>query len=128
MDHPAIEVLGHSFNNPCQNALNRVKICEVTGFDGDGNADILWRNSNGDTVIWFIKNDAINSSADLGVIATTWTVASTGDFNGDGRRDIFWRNSNGDVVIWFMNSGTIASTGDLGVVASSWNVAGLAGN
>jgi hypothetical protein len=92
---------------------------------------ILWRNSNGDLVLWSISYGQRSGTTDLGVVPTSWTVAGTGDFNGDGVADILWRNSNGDVVIWFMNGGNgnggngIASTADLGVIPSSWSIQGI---
>jgi hypothetical protein len=85
---------------------------------------ILWRNDNGDVALWFMSGGTINSSADLGVIPSTWTIQGTADFNSDGKSDILWRNANGDVVIWFMNGSTIASSADLGVIPADWTIQG----
>jgi Ca2+-binding RTX toxin-like protein len=70
-------------------------------FNGDGRADILWRNDNGQTVDWlgqsngsFADNSAI-FSLNPGV---DWHVAGTGDYNGDGFDDILWRSDVGTVV------------------------------
>ncbi len=100
------------------------EIAPARDFNGDRSSDILWRNTNGDVVLWFMQGGKLTSSADLGVIPAAWTIAGTGDFNGDGNVDILWRNSNGDVTLWFMNGGTIASSADLGVIPSSWTIAG----
>ena len=73
-------------------------------FNGDGHADILWQNDNGEVTDWlgnanggFSGNIA---NADNHVDAG-WQVAGTGDVNGDGRDDIIWRNTTtGDLTDW----------------------------
>ena len=108
-------------------ALQMYRYQEITparDFSGVRTSDILWRNSTGDVVIWFMQGGTISSTADLGVVPATYTIAGTGDFNGDGTADILWRQSNGDVVIWSMQGGTIASSTDLGVIPTSWTIAG----
>jgi FG-GAP-like repeat len=93
-------------------------------FNGNGKSDILWHNDNGDTSIWLMTTTGtqvqVASTADLGVVPTSWSVALTGDFNGNGMSDILWRNSNGDTSIWFMNGTTVSSVSGLGVVPTSW--------
>jgi hypothetical protein len=51
----------------------------VTGdFNGDGMSDILWRNTNGDTSIWFMTSSGsqvqVLSASDLGVVPPSWVV------------------------------------------------------
>jgi hypothetical protein len=46
----------------------------VGDFNGDGKDDILWRNSNGDTLIWFMNAGSIASTGDLGVVASGWSI------------------------------------------------------
>jgi phospholipase/lecithinase/hemolysin len=99
-------------------------------FNGDGYADILWHNSNGNTSIWLMTSNGtqmqVLSTTGFGGVPTSWNIALTGDFNGDGKSDILWRNSNGDTSIWFMTvSGThmqMLSASDLGGVPTSWLV------
>jgi hypothetical protein len=97
-------------------------------FNGDGNADLLWSNTNGDNVIWLMNGSQVSQTANLGVVPSGWSVVGTGDFNGDGYGDILWRSTNGDTGIWLM-TGTetqaqTASMVDLGVVPTSWTIAG----
>jgi Tol biopolymer transport system component len=96
-------------------------------FNGDGKADLLWSNTNGDTSIWLMNGTTVTATADLGVVGNGWSIVATGDFNGDGYGDILWRNTNGDTSIWLMTgSGTqvqVLSATDLGGVPTSWSVA-----
>ena len=65
-------------------------------FDGDGNDDILWRNTvTGGMALWRmdgasrLANEAVPSVTESG-----WFVMADGDYDGDGTADIFWRNTS----------------------------------
>jgi Lamin Tail Domain/FG-GAP-like repeat/FG-GAP repeat len=99
-------------------------------FNGDGRADVLWRNvATGENYLYPLNGTTI--LADEGHLRTvadlTWTMAGIGDFDGDGRADILWRNtSSGQNYIYFMNGTAIAAEGFLRSVADqSWKVAGV---
>jgi hypothetical protein len=96
-------------------------------FNGDGTSDILWRNTNGDTAIWYIPSTGGYSPVDLGVVDISWSAQATGDFNADGKADILWRNANGEVGEW-LATGTAGGAGftklDLGNVDPSWAIQG----
>jgi hypothetical protein len=52
-------------------------IAETGDFNGDGKADILWRNATtGDVAIWFMNGLQVSSSAIVANVATTWTIQS----------------------------------------------------
>ena len=95
-------------------------------FNGDGKADILWRNANGTLIDWTMGGATISTSN--GVAATpdaSWSVAGTSDFNGDGKADILWRNTNGTLIDWSMNGSVISASNVIAAVPdSSWKVAG----
>ncbi len=97
----------------------------VGDFNGDGNLDILWRDSNTGTVaIWLLVNGCqVQSSITLGAVSiSTWTIAQIGDYNGDGTSDIFWMDSSGNAAVWFMNNGEVSSASVLGGVGGTWQV------
>jgi len=112
-------------NTSCQIVMTSNKTCiatfnqgaptsatEVAGvgdFNGDGKADILWRNtSTGMVTMWLMNGTSrINWAVLVEPGNTDWTVAGVGDFNGDGKADILWRNtSTGMVTMWLMDGST----------------------
>jgi hypothetical protein len=88
-------------------------------FNGDGIADILWRNDNGQITDWlgqanggFLPNDG-NATQ---LWSSDWQVAAVGDFNADGRADILARSTDGTITDWlgqanggFTDNSTVAS-------------------
>lgn len=76
-----------------------------TDFDGDGRADVFWRNSStGENSIWFMNGTAVRLSAVVGPVSTEFVPAAFGDFNGDGRSDVYWRSTvTQQAFMWFMN-------------------------
>jgi hypothetical protein len=90
-------------------------IAGIGDFDGDGKADLLWRNANGSLIEWTMNGSQITSSQTVTLQGTAvmpdsgWSVAGIGDFNGDGKSDILWRNTNGSLIDWTMNGPQIAN-------------------
>ena len=103
-------------------------IQQVGDFNGDGRADILWRNAGGDTAIWLANvgtGHAGFTPQEIGVVPTGWSIQQVGDFNGDGKADILWRNTLGDTAVWLSNAGagyTGFTPNELGVVPTDWTV------
>ena len=95
-------------------------------FNGDGFADILWRDSTGGGVaMWLMNGATVNSSLGIGNVPTNWGLVGTGDFDGDGKGDILWRDNNsGAVAVWLMNGNSIVSSAGIGTVPLNWVVAG----
>ncbi len=105
------------------------KIVGTGDFNGDGRADILWRNDNGGLSDWLGASNggfAANDGAAFTQVATSWKVAGTGDFNGDGRSDILWRNDGGALSNWLGRADGGFSPNDgaaFSQVPVSWQVA-----
>lgn len=97
----------------------------VGDLDGDGQADLLWRNSgNGQVNAWFLGGLAklggglVNST--LGV---NYRVECMADVDGDMMEDIVWRNTqNGDTYIWLMDGLTKRSGAFVKRVSLDWDV------
>jgi serralysin len=93
-------------------------------FDGDGKADLLWRDSSGNLYMWFMNGSTMISSATVGNVPPAWSVIGTGDMNGDGKGDILWQDSSGNVAVWFMNGSNVMFTTTLGGVDPAvWGIA-----
>jgi hypothetical protein len=105
-------------------------IAGLGDFNGDGKADILWRNNTtGDVSIWLMNGTSVASQGDLGIVSPSsgWVIQGVGDFNGDGKADILWQNStSGEIYIWLMNGTAISSQGSPGAVSASsgWVIQG----
>jgi VCBS repeat protein/beta-propeller repeat-containing protein len=95
-------------------------------FNGDGKADILWRNTkSGVVAIWLMNGAAIESTGFPGGVPLNWQIAAIGDVNGDGRADVIWRHvTTGAVALWLMNGTTVTATGFPGGAPVAWALAG----
>ncbi|MCW1429995.1 FG-GAP-like repeat-containing protein [Novosphingobium sp. JCM 18896] len=106
------------------------KIVGTGDFNGDGRADLIWRNDSGTFSDWlgqanggFVSNDAVA----MRNVPTNWKVVGTGDFNGDGRDDVLWRNDSGQFSDWLgqANGGFVSNDANaLTTVATNWHVVG----
>ena len=88
--------------------------CAASGlrcFDGDGKADILWRDPvSGTNAIWFMNGLTLASYGSVATVPTNWVVARVADYDGDGKADILWRDgATGSNALWLMNGTTIVS-------------------
>ncbi len=98
----------------------------IGDMNGDGNADLLFRNANtGDIVQWNLDGGELISSAYLGNPGTTWDITGFHDFDGNGTDDILFRNNiTGDVVQWATFAEGI--TGSIfGNVGNNWELQGV---
>src|SRR5437879_833795 len=86
----------------------------VGDFDGDGKADIVWRNnSSGQNYLYPMDGTTIKpTEAYLRTVAdTNWQIVAVGDYDGDGKSDLFWRNSStGENYLYPMDGALIKST------------------
>ena len=71
-------------------------------FDGDGNNDILARDSSG--VLYLYPGDGDGGWKPRSVAGTGWQIFSTvrgpGDFNGDGTNDVLGRDAAGRLILY----------------------------
>lgn len=103
----------------------------LNDFDGDGHADILWRNASGALAAWSVKGnvraDQLRGDAYFDAsVGADWKVEGTFDFDGDGRSDILWRNASGSLSVWTKtDAGFAVAANASATVGTDWRVAGL---
>ena len=80
--------------------------------NGDGKADMFWRNSStGGTLMWFMNGATLSSSVSGPTMGAGWLPAVSGDFDGDGRTGFLWRNyQTGAHSIWLGWNGSAFAT------------------
>jgi hypothetical protein len=93
-------------------------------FNGDGKADILWQNTNGQAAVWMMDGQNLISGNNVGFNpGTSWQVHGTGDFNGDGKADIQWQNTDGTPAVWLMDGYNVVAGSNVGFdPGTNWHV------
>lgn len=90
------------------------KVIGMGDMDGDGNDDVVWRNSTGqETVIWRMNGLSLVGGSyefvtdmlgNIIPVSQDWKLEQVADWNGDGKGDFFWRNqTSNEIIIWLMN-------------------------
>ena len=105
------------------------EIKAVGDFDGDGKADIVWRNgANGQNYLYPMDGTAIKATEGYlrAVPDLAWRIVASGDYDGDGKSDLLWRNtSTGENYVYLMNGTSIVGEGYVRTVTDQgWTVDG----
>jgi hypothetical protein len=120
-------VVGLASGEPCrQSYVGGWEYGPAAGdFNGDGMADILWRDPSGALQLWLVwggGNTAIRDKVPVPSLGPDWTIAGIADFNGDDAPDLLWRHTSGAVVVWLMHGAEVLATGALGAPSADWKV------
>jgi FG-GAP-like repeat/Fibronectin type III domain len=109
VDVTAYDTAGNE-SDPSNTVTVTVPLTTATDLDGDGKADLVWRNTaTGDVAIWLMDGLTLKQGK---VIAArknlAWQIVELGDVDGDGKADLVWRNTTtGDLVFWLMDGLTL---------------------
>ncbi|WP_431854107.1 FG-GAP-like repeat-containing protein [Azospirillum sp.] len=111
-----------------QRAVNPAWGIAGTGdFDGDGNADILWRRADtGAVAVWTMNGTTrLDGHVVQDAVDAAWTIQRVGDLNGDGKDDVVWRHADGQLAAWLMNGAARLEAGTLGggPLSDGWGIA-----
>jgi hypothetical protein len=116
-----------STTSPCSSATDVAassKLTDTHDFNGDGESDIVLRDTSGNAAVWLMNGALVMRAAAVGSVpAAVWSIVGQRDFNGDGKADWLWRDTSGNVAMWFMN-GAQASGAGVGNAPIAWSVAG----
>ncbi|HEY0838525.1 MAG TPA: FG-GAP-like repeat-containing protein [Azospirillum sp.] len=109
---------GHVMNNGGDAYVpTYLDVAAINDFDGNGTADVLWRNNaNGMVSLWQMDGARVANAARLrlngqdAVVPSNLRPEGSGDFDGDGKADILWHNlQSGNVSMWLMDGTTVTS-------------------
>ncbi len=139
MNGAAISSAGLASNGSPLPAPPSSSVVGITDFNGDNEADILWRNNvNGSLVDWsmgggtLINASGVTANGAAVLVDSSWSALGVGDFNGDGLSDVLWRHStDGSLAMWQMNGATVTSSaaptfnGVAVTPDASWSVGGI---
>jgi|GEM_PF-1098034 hypothetical protein len=92
-------------------------------FDGDGKADIHWRNGD-QNQIWLMDGTTVANSGNINSLNTSWEAIGNGDFNGDGVADLLYRDGS-QYQLWEMDGTTVVNTYNTSSLDSSWLIGGI---
>ena len=92
-------------------------------FNGDGQTDLLLRNTNGAVGCYFTSGDKLgwNYFQSLG---DEWTVAAVGDLNGDGRDDVVLKHDAGFAGSWLTQSDYTMAWANLDTLQEGFSIVG----
>jgi hypothetical protein len=98
----------------------------ITNFDGNDSADLLWRSSTGENVLWLLTNGNIDAGVGLPTVSPSFVVEGIKDFNNDGSEDIFWRDQqSGANILWLFDGATLTQGVNLLTVTPDYDLAAI---
>ena len=96
-------------------------------FNGDGLADVLWRDQSGIVALWLSQaGTSTVTYAGIDTVSSAWHIQGSGDFSGDGKADILWRRDDGFTALWQSTPSGQYSYVGLGQVGLNWHVQAVA--
>src|SRR5512135_2497837 len=77
-------------------------------FNGDGRQDIVWRNHDGNAVIWQMDGPVVASRHTLSpALDAGSSIGGGGNFFGAGSGGVAWLDSNHRLSLWRVADGTV---------------------
>jgi hypothetical protein len=93
----------------------------LADLDGDGRADIIWRNAAiGETNAWLMNGLAMLRGGRISVPGSS--VAAIGDYDGDGRADLVLNNPGTAITEMRLMDGLAVAGAATLITSTAWNV------
>jgi hypothetical protein len=100
----AINPTPYEYNMLRQSFMVYGSFAGTPDFDGDGLADVLWRNSVSGVIATWTTSTGYQTFGNESVMS--WRAISAADFDGDGLAEVLWRNTaSGIIATWTTNTG-----------------------
>ncbi len=91
-------------------------------FTGGNSNDVLFRNDNGATWFWEVKDGAIAHQGAVAFLDPHWTIVGSGDTDGSGKAEILVRTPDGFFGMWQLDANLQGHyMGSPGWLDSSWS-------
>ena len=107
------------------------KVRAVGDINGDGRADLIWRQADGSLAAWTMNGAQVIGTAYLSInrlADPNWEIVAAGDLSGDGKADIVWQNKvEGWLGTWLLDGFRVTSTRILSInkmTDTSWTIRG----
>jgi FG-GAP-like repeat len=110
-------------------APNAWNVQALADFNGDGQIDILWRNTAGVVVLWAMNGTKLDvaKSGLLPNVPTNFQVKGIGDFNHDGIQDLIWRDQTTGVNrVWAFGVNGRPTEVSLLAAPTQWEIGAIA--
>jgi FG-GAP-like repeat/FG-GAP repeat len=110
-------------------APNAWNVQALADFNGDGQTDILWRNTAGVVVLWAMNGTKLDlaKSGLLPNLPTNFQVKGMGDFNRDGIQDLIWRDQTiGVNRVWSFGVNGRPTEVSLLAAPTQWEIGAIA--
>jgi hypothetical protein len=95
-------------------------VAGIGDFNGDGEADILLKNTDNTIGMWMMNGGTIMTPVTVAQAGAGWSIKAIGDYNHDGKSDIAFQYTDGTVGMWMMNGGAIMTPALVG--PSTWAI------
>jgi len=92
----------------------------VSAGEFNGQAEIVWQNSNGTPGLWLMNGTTPVAEAALPNPGAAWLVVSVDHFTPNGQADLLFQNANGAMGLWRMDGTTAVAAVNLPNPGAGW--------